>query len=217
MPRSESNVVMIPSARELVRRGPKLLVGLVGLGVGLALMVESGLGLAPWDVLHEGLASRLGVEIGTVVVGLGVVVLALWIPLRQRPGIGTVCNAALVGVFANLSLQVLPTPSTTGMRSGFLLAGILIQGVAIGLYIGAGLGPGPRDGLMTGIAARGHPIWAVRLVLELVVLGIGFTLGGTVGIGTVLFALGIGPLAHVFLRMFRMRTEADLGPGVAGD
>lgn len=216
-PWRDLRILDLPDARTFLRRAPQLLVGLAGLGFGLALMVESGLGLAPWDVLHEGIADRLDIQIGTVVIFLGAVVLLGWIPLRQRMGVGTILNAALVGVFANLSLQVLPSPEALEAQVVLLVVGVVVQGIAVGMYIATGLGPGPRDGLMTGIAALGYPVWAVRLVLEVIVLTLGFLLGGTVGIGTVLFALCIGPLAHVFLDVFEVRTDADLGPGVAGD
>jgi len=153
-------------------------------------------------VLHQGLARRTGLSLGTLVVIVSLVVLLAWIPLRQRPGIGTVANALVIGPVLDLGLLVLPTPVTWGMRIAFLLGGVLINGIATGAYIGAELGPGPRDGLMTGLAARGVPIKIGRTVIEVVVLALGWILGGTVGIGTVLFALAIGPLAHVFVPFF---------------
>lgn len=180
----------------------QLLVGLWLFGASVALLVRAGLGLDPWDVLHQGISSRTGISIGAVVVATSVVVLVLWIPLRQRPGIGTLANVVLVGLALDLTLAVLPTPAGLAWRVAFLLAGILGNAIATGLYIGAGLGPGPRDGLMTGLAARGISIRVARTSIELTVLAAGWLLGGTVGVGTVAYALAIGPLAHVLLPLF---------------
>lgn len=218
MSNPEFHVVTFPSGRELLRRLPPLLVGLVFLGVGLGLMVEARLGLSPWDVLHQGIAKRLGVEIGTVVIGLGVLILLLWIPLRQRVGLGTILNTILVGLTVNATIAVVAEPTAMAHRIAFLVGGVLVEAVGVGLYIGASLGTGPRDGLMTGIANRGYPVWRVRTALELVVLGFGIMLGGDVGVGTALFAFGIGPLSQVFLRVFHMPIlPGELGPGVAGE
>ncbi|MBA2768785.1 MAG: hypothetical protein H0U35_06590 [Sporichthyaceae bacterium] len=183
-------------------RPVQLLVGLWLFGASVALLVRAGLGLDPWDVLHQGISSRTGISIGAVVVATSVVVLVLWIPLRQRPGIGTLANVVLVGLALDLTLAVLPTPAGLPWRVAFLLAGILGNAIATGLYIGAGLGPGPRDGLMTGLAARGISIRVARTSIELTVLAAGWLLGGTVGVGTVAYALAIGPLAHVLLPLF---------------
>ncbi len=180
----------------------QLLVGLWLFGASVALLVRAGLGLDPWDVLHQGISSRTGISIGAVVVATSVVVLVLWIPLRQRPGIGTLANVVLVGLALDLTLAVLPTPAGLPWRVAFLLAGILGNAIATGLYIGAGLGPGPRDGLMTGLAARGISIRVARTSIELTVLAAGWLLGGTVGVGTLAYALAIGPLAHVLLPLF---------------
>jgi uncharacterized membrane protein YczE len=149
-------------------------VGLVGFGVSLALMIRARLGLGPWDVLHQGLASRLHVPIGWVVIGVGAVVLLAWIPLRERPGIGTVSNVVVVGLAVDGALAVLPAPGSLAVRATFLAVGIAGNAVATALYIGAGLGPGPRDGLMTGLARRGLSVRAVRTGLELTALAIGF-------------------------------------------
>jgi uncharacterized membrane protein YczE len=176
------------------------MVGLVLYGVSLAMMVESHLGLDPWDVLHDGVAQRLPLSFGTVVIGVGALVLLLWWPLHQRPGLGTVANVVVVGVASDVALAVLEQPDTFAGRSALLVAGIVLNALAGALYIGAQLGPGPRDGLMTGLVRRTG--WSVRLVrtsLELGVLAIGFLLGGTVGAGTVLYALAIGPLLQLFL------------------
>lgn len=183
----------------LERQMLQLLVGLVGFGASLALMVRAGLGLGPWDVLHQGVAERTGVEIGWIVIAVSVLVLILWIPLHQRPGLGTVANAIVVGLSVNAALAVLPTPQVLAPRIVLLIVGIVANGAATGMYIGAGLGPGPRDGLMTGLAQRGYSIRSVRTGIELAVLALGWGLGGTVGVGTVAYALGIGPLAHYFI------------------
>jgi uncharacterized membrane protein YczE len=183
----------------LAARLVRLYLGLVGFGVSLALMVRARLGLDPWDVLHQGIARHLGVQIGWVTIGVSAIVLLAWIPLRQRPGLGTVSNAIVVGLVVNGALDVLPAPGPLAWRAVWLAAGIGLNALATACYIGAGLGPGPRDGLMTGIAARGHSLRAVRTVIELSVLAAGAALGGTIGVGTLAYALSIGPLTHVLL------------------
>jgi uncharacterized membrane protein YczE len=192
-------VVTLPSAAELRRRLPRLLVGILVLGLGIALMLAARLGVSPYDVLHQGLADLTGLSFGTVVVLLGLLILLLWIPLGQRFGIGTVINTLTVGFIVDGVLHLLPEPHELALRWPMLLAGIVVTALGMAMYIGAGLGPGPRDGLMTGLANKGHPLWAVRTVLELTALAAGWALGGDVGIGTVLFAFGIGPLGHWFL------------------
>ncbi|HEX6970111.1 MAG TPA: hypothetical protein VF174_15055 [Micromonosporaceae bacterium] len=188
----------------LVRRLIQLYVGLFLYGVSMALMIESALGLNPWDVFHQGLSRHTGLSIGTVTILVGAMVLLLWIPLRQRPGLGTVSNVLVIGIAVDLSLALLPTVTPLAGRIGLLVAGIVLNGVATGLYLGARLGPGPRDGLMTGLVARrpGRSLRAVRTGIELVVLATGWLLGGTVGLGTVAYALAIGPLAHLFIPLF---------------
>ena len=176
--------------------------GLVLYGVSSSLLVLAGLGLDPWDVFHQGLSRTFGLAIGTWAIIVGVVVLLLWIPLRQRPGIGTVSNVVLIGLTMNVVLGHVHAPHAMAARVACLVGGVFLNGVATGAYIGAGLGPGPRDGLMTGLAARGHSIRVVRTGLEVTVLVTGWFLGGTVGVGTVLYALSIGPLAHVFIPLF---------------
>jgi uncharacterized membrane protein YczE len=193
----------------LPRRLVNLYVGLVLFGVSMALMLESGLGLDPWDVFHQGLAERTGLSIGWIVIGIGTLVLLLWIPLRQRPGIGTVSNAVVVGLAVDAALTVLPEPRHIALRCTFLVTGIVSNGVATGLYIGAGLGPGPRDGLMTGLARRGHSIRLVRTAIELSVLAVGWLLGGTVGVGTVLYAVSIGPLAQYFIPRLAVLPDVE--------
>lgn len=195
----------------LVRRIIQLLLGLVLYGVSMALMIESGLGLNPWDVFHQGLSRVTGISFGWIVLLVGVPVLLLWIPLRQKPGVGTVANLVVVGFSADAALSVLPAGSTIPGRIGLLIGGILLNGFATGLYIGSRMGPGPRDGLMTGLAGR-FPRLSLRLirtVIELMVLGAGFLLGGTVGIGTIVYALAIGPLVHLFLPRLTVRTPEE--------
>ncbi|MFK3982152.1 YitT family protein [Micromonospora sp. NPDC050397] len=198
----------------LTRRLVQLYIGLAVYGFSMALMIESTLGLDPWDVFHQGVAERTGLSFGTVVILVGAVVLLLWIPLRQRPGIGTVSNVVVIGLVVDAAQAVLPTPSALAARIGFLVAGILLNGVATGLYLGARLGPGPRDGLMTGYVARrpGRSIRLVRTGIEVTVLVVGLLLGGTVGFGTVAYALAIGPLAHLFIPMFQVPPSGSGGP-----
>jgi uncharacterized membrane protein YczE len=192
----------------LVRRLFSLYTGLALFGLSIALMVRAQLGLASWDVLHQGIAERSGLGFGLVVIIVAAIVLLLWIPLRQRPGFGTLSNVVVVGLAADVALDDLPTPHGLLARSLLLVAGVLLNGVATGLYIGAGLGPGPRDGLMTGLAARGHSIAVVRTALELSVLAVGWLLGGAVGIGTVLYAVSIGPLAHYLIPKLAISSPA---------
>jgi uncharacterized membrane protein YczE len=180
-------------------RLPRLLLGLLLCGLGIAGMVRSNLGLGPWDVLHQGLSELSGIPIGTVGILVGFVVLAIWVPLRERPGLGTVLNVILIGVVIDLTLLWLPEPDTLLVRVLFVASGPLLFGVGSGFYIGAGLGAGPRDGVMTGLARRGLPVGGVRAGIEVTVLVLGWFLGGTVGVGTVLFATTIGPLVHVLL------------------
>ncbi len=197
------------NSRRLTRRLGQLMLGLVLYGASMALMIEAALGLDPWDVFHQGVAERTGVRFGVVVIAVSVAVLLLWIPLRQRPGVGTIANVVVIGVAVEAALAVLPTPGSLWVRVGFLAGGIVLNGVATGLYIGARLGPGSRDGLMTGFVAR-HPRYSVRLVrtvIEVTVLAAGWLLGGTVGLGTVAYAVAIGPLAHVFIPLFTVPTD----------
>jgi uncharacterized membrane protein YczE len=184
---------------DLGRRLVQLYVGLTLYGVSSSLLVLGGLGLDPWDVFHQGLARHSSLAIGTWAILVGALVLLLWIPLRQRPGFGTLSNVVVVGAVMDVVLALVPSPHALGWRVACLVAGVGLNGVATGAYIGAGLGPGPRDGLMTGLAARGHSIRVVRTALELTVLVTGWLLGGTVGVGTLLYAVSIGPLAHVFI------------------
>jgi uncharacterized membrane protein YczE len=186
-----------PGAPGLAPRVAWLYLGLVSFGVSLGLLVRARLGLDPWDVLAQGIAKHLNVQIGYVVDIIGAAVLLAWIPLRQRPGFGTVSNVVVVGLVVNWTLDLLPHPGALAIRIAMLALAICLNAIATGCYIGAGLGPGPRDGLTTGLAARGHSIRVVRSVIEVTVLVLGFVLGGTVGIGTVAYAVAIGPLVHV--------------------
>jgi uncharacterized membrane protein YczE len=204
----------VPS--RLTRRLVQLFVGLALYGVSLAMLLRAGLGLAPWDVLHQGLAGLLGTTVGQMVIAVSFVVLLLWIPLRERPGFGTIANAVLVGVFVDLTLLVLDDAEAWGWRVALLLLGVLLNGVATALYIGASLGAGPRDGLMTGLVRRtGRSVRVVRTSLEVTVLGVGWLLGGTVGIGTVVYALAIGPIAHALLPVLTVRQPGRRGRGDA--
>jgi uncharacterized membrane protein YczE len=195
VPICERRLVPQPRARRLVQ----LFAGLTLFGVSDAMLILAGLGLDPWDVFHQGLSRRIGLGVGTSAIIAGAAVLLLWIPLRQRPGVGTLCNVVVVGAVIDLVVAIVPAPHAIVVRVVVLVAAVFLNGVATGAYIGAGLGPGPRDGLMTGWAARGHSIRVVRTTIELTVFATGWALGGTVGVGTVLYALAIGPLAHRFI------------------
>jgi uncharacterized membrane protein YczE len=180
-----------------LRRLAQLYVGLVLYGVSASMLLLAGLGVDPWDVLHQGLSRRLGLGVGTWAIIVSGLVLLLWIPLRQRPGFGTLNNALIVGLVIDLMLAIVPPVHYLPAQIVVMLGGVVLNGIATGLYIGARLSPGPRDGLMIGLAARGHSIRVVRTSIELTVLLTGWLLGGTVGVGTVVYALGIGPIAHI--------------------
>ncbi|MEV7889195.1 membrane protein YczE [Streptomyces sp. NPDC002817] len=200
----------------LGRRLIQLYVGLALYGASSALLVEAGLGLEPWNVLHQGLAELTGLTIGVVSIFVGAAVLLLWIPLRQRPGLGTVSNVFVVGIAMDGMLAAMPEAHTLAVRIPLLLAGVLLNGVATGLYISARFGPGPRDGLMTGLHQRtGRSIRLMRTAVEIAVVATGFALGGTIGIGTVLYAVSIGPLAQLFLRLFDVPSASDSSTVVA--
>lgn len=200
---------MVPPPR--TRRLIQLYAGLVLFGVSDAMLLMAALGVDPWDVLHQGLSRRFGLGVGTWAVLVGAVVMLLWIPLRQRPGLGTISNVVVVGLVIDLVLALIPSVHGLGLRVAVLVSAVFLNGVATGAYIGAGLGPGPRDGLMVGLAARGHSIRVVRTCIELSVLLVGWLLGGNVGVGTVLYAASIGPIAHVFIPLFQVRsTEPGL-------
>ena len=201
---------LVPVGSRLPRRVSQLLAGLVLYGISMAFMVEGSLGLTSWDVFHQGVSKATGLTFGQVVILAGIPVLMLWIPLRQKPGFGTIANLVVIGFVADGALSLLTPGESTAMRITYLVVGIALNGVATAMYIGARFGPGPRDGLMTGIVRR-WPRLSIRLVrtsIEVLVLAIGFLLGGTVGVGTVAYALGIGPLVQLFMPVFAV-PEAE--------
>jgi uncharacterized membrane protein YczE len=193
-------MALLPPMADARVRVPRLVGGLVSMGVGTALMVAADLGLPPWSVLDQGISEHTGIPIGTVSILVGALVLCAWVPLRERPGLGTILNILVIGVTTDLVLVVVDTPGSGAARLAYLLVGAFLWGPGSGLYIGADLGPGPRDGLMTGLAARGlGSIRAVRTGIELSALTAGWLLGGSVGLGTVIVALTIGPNVQFFL------------------
>ncbi|PKW13076.1 YczE/YyaS/YitT family protein [Saccharopolyspora spinosa] len=198
--------------RPLLRLG-QLIGGLVLYGASMGFMVRAQLGLDPWDVLHQGLAQRLGWSFGAVTALTGVAVLLAWLPLRQRPGIGTVANVVVIAIAVDLTLALTPPIDALPGQISLMIGAIVLNGFATAVYVGARLGPGPRDGLMTGLHNRtGWSVRSVRTLIELSVLAAGWLLGGTVGVGTVLYALTIGPLAQFFLRFAAVREKKDLCP-----
>jgi len=199
----------------MLRRIAQLMIGLFLYGIGIALIVRGAIGVAPWDVLTQGIDNYTGWGFGLITVLLSGVVLLFWIPIRQKPGIGTLLNALLVGPFAQFGLWLIPEGLDLWLRIILFAVGLLVLAVATGLYIGAHFGPGPRDGLMTGLHKRtGLKIWIVRTSIEVTVLGIGWVLGGNVGIGTVLFALLIGPLCNWTIPFFAVKQPASAVPPV---
>ncbi|MEU6713383.1 hypothetical protein ABZ897_18025 [Nonomuraea sp. NPDC046802] len=198
---SETSVPQ-PRLSSLPARLVRLYGGLALYGLGIALQVESGLGNGPWDVFHQGLAVRTGLSIGMIIIVVGALVMLLWIPLKQRPGIGTISNVVLVGLFADASIFLLPTPENLAFQALFVALGVVAIALATGLYIGAGMGAGPRDGIMTGLVRLGLSVRLGRFLIEITVLAAGWLLGGTVGVGTLVFALAIGPLTQLFTRWF---------------
>jgi uncharacterized membrane protein YczE len=211
-----TNAVTRPGRLDLraaAPRVPALMIGLVLFGLGIALMVEAGLGLGPWEALNQGIARQTGQQIGTISILLGIPILALWWPLGERPGIGTLLNVLSIGTSTNIGIAILPSPAddATLVRLAMMVAGVLVIAVGSAIYLSTDLGPGPRDGLMTGAAHRfGWSIRRARTAIELTVLVIGWALGGSVGLGTVVFALGIGPLLQVALRVFD--RDGRVGP-----
>ncbi|MEV5380437.1 membrane protein YczE [Streptomyces nondiastaticus] len=199
----------------LTRRLLQLYVGLALYGVSGALQLRAGLGLAPWDVLNQGVARHTGISIGAASIAIGALVLLLWIPLRQRPGLGTVSNVLVIGLAMDATLSVAPDPRSLWLRIPLLGFSVVLCAVATGLYISARFGPGPRDGLMTGLHRRtGRSVRLVRTCIEVVVLATGFVLGGSVGAGTVFYALAIGPLSQFFLRRFALPERTVPAPVV---
>jgi len=211
-----AQVLTFPSRLELLRRLPLFVLGLWILGLSISVSVRAELGIAPWDVFHQGLAKAVHLSLGTVIILVGMVVLVAWIPLRQRFGLGTIVNALTIGLIANVGLDIIPKQHNLAMRVGLLAVAIIGLSLGGGLYIGSGLGPGPRDGLMTAISARGYPLWIVRTTMECTVMVVGFLLGGQVGVGTVLIAFSLGPLTHAGLRRFHLPVHDD-APEVMGE
>ena len=183
------------------------MAGLAMFGLGIALLIDANLGAAPWDVFHTGVSELTGIPVGTVIIITGVLLLLLWIPLGESPGLGTILNAFAIGLFVDIFLPLLPEPEMLVPRLVMMLAGVVVIGAGSGLYIGAGLGPGPRDGLMTGLGRRGVSIRVARTGIELLVMLAGVALGGSIGIGTAVFALGIGPMVHIFLPRLSIRER----------
>jgi uncharacterized membrane protein YczE len=220
-PRVRTPPASTRSGRALARRLVQLYAGLVLFGVSMALLVEGRLGVMPWDVLHQGLARRTGLSLGTMTIIVGAFVLLMWVPLRERPGLGTVSNVLVIGVAVDAALFLLPTPGAVAVRTAFVVAGILLNAVSTAMYIGARFGAGPRDGLMTGLVRRtGRSVGVVKTSIEVGVVGVGWLLGGTVGVATVAFALAVGPLVHVFLPRFTVpvtATETAAGTTTAAD
>lgn len=205
----------------MTRRLIQLLIGLSLYGLSLSLMIRAALGLDPWDVFHQGLANKTGISIGMMVNLVGAFVLLLWLPLRQKPGIGTIANILVIGTVADIGLWLIPDIHSLTARFAVMFAAIVLNGIATGAYIGAGLGPGPRDGLMTGIVRRtGLSVRLVRTSIEILVLAVGWLLGGTVGLGTILYAVGIGPIVHWTLPFFTIKDrdpKKDAGPEPIAD
>jgi uncharacterized membrane protein YczE len=192
----------------------RCITGLAFFGFGIALFLRANLGLAPWDIFHKGLSKKLDISIGIVIVGVGLLLLLLWIPLRQRPGVGTILNAIEIGLVVNLTKPLIGEPDQLIIRALMVIAGVLVIGLGSALYIGAGLGSGPRDGLMLGLSQRsigGHglSIRVARTTIELTVMIAGLFLGGSIGIGTLIFMFGIGPLVQLVLPRFEMRLASD--------
>ena len=193
-----------------IRRFLQLQLGLLLYGASLAPMVRANLGLNPWSVFHQGLSELTGLSLGTIVNLVGALVLLIWIPLRQKPGIGTICNVLVIGTAADVTLAVIPSVTGLPLQVALLVGAILINGAATGAYIGAGLGPGPRDGLTTGgVRVTGWEVRWVRMTIEGMVLMLGWMLGGTIGVGTVAYALFNGPLMQIFLPMFEIKSQPN--------
>lgn len=192
-----------PTDRPL-ERIVRCVIGLALFGIGIALLLDADLGAAPWDVFHTGVSEHTGLPVGTVIILTGVAILVLWIPLREQPGLGTILNALEIGIVVDLVLPLIPDPELLVPRLAMMAGGIVVIAIGSGLYIGAGLGPGPRDGLMTGLARRGISVRLARTGIEVTVLVLGVLLGGAIGVGTAAFALGIGPLVQAFLPRLTM-------------
>ena len=209
---SSDGLLLLLPWRDTLRRLPQVVLGLWLFGVGIAAMVAADLGLPPWDVFHQGVAQTVGVSLGTVIIATGVVLVLAFIPLKAPLGLGTILNAVLIGISVDTTLLWLPSDGELWLRIVLCASGPAIVGLASGLYLGGGLGPGPRDGLMTGIGRRGFTIWKVRTGIELTVLVLGILLGGSLGFGTAWFAISIGPFVQLFLRRFTKRAAGASTP-----
>lgn len=192
----------------LGRRLIRCVIGLSLFSVGISMQMNANIGAPPWDVFHQGIANQTGISIGKIIVLTGFSLLLLWIPLKQKPGLGTILNALEIGLVADIALGIIPEPSNILVRILMALSGIVVVAIGSGLYIGSALGPGPRDGLMTGLAKRGIPIRKGRTAVEVIVLVTGWLLGGQVGVATFAFAFGVGPLVHFFLPRLAVRKNA---------
>lgn len=204
--RLQSSYFLPVRGLRLRRRVVQLVIGLVLFGLGIGLMLQSGLGVPPWDVLHQGLAEQFGLTVGAWSIIVSFLVLLAWLPFSERYGLGTLLNALIIGVIIDLAVYIFPEPESVWLDAVMLCAGILTIAVASGMYIGANLGPGPRDGLMTAISRRGYSVRRTRWAIEIVVLIVGVVLGGTFGVGTIAFALFIGPLVQFFLPRWSIDT-----------
>jgi len=194
------------TGRRMPRRIIQLLIGLFLYGIGIAFIIRGVIGAAPWDVLSQGISMHLPLSFGVITIIVSAIVLLIWIPIRQKPGVGTILNAVLVGPSADVGFLWIPETDLLWLRIVFFLIGLTTLAAATGLYIGAHFGPGPRDGLMTGLhRVTGRPIWMVRTALEITVVVIGWLLGGIVGLGTVAFALLVGPMCQFFMRVFEVK------------
>ncbi len=205
----EPTPTWFPRDRPL-QRVVRCLIGLAFFGIGISMLIAAELGAAPWDVFHTGVAERTGISVGVIVIATGLALLALWIPLNERPGLGTLLNAVVIGLVVDATLDWMPDTDNMILRLALMVGGVVVIALGSGLYIGAGLGPGPRDGLMTGLAKHsiaGHRVSlrAARTGVEITVLVLGIALGGSVGLGTAVFAFGIGPLVQVFLPQMTMK------------
>ena len=192
----------------LGRRLVRCVIGLSLFSVGISMQMNANIGAPPWDVFHQGIANQTGISIGKIIVLTGFSLLLLWVPLKQKPGLGTILNALEIGLVADIALGIIPEPSNILIRILMALSGIVVVAIGSGLYIGSALGPGPRDGLMTGLAKRGIPIRKGRTAVEVIVLVTGWLLGGQVGVATFAFAFGVGPLVHFFLPLLAIRKNA---------
>ncbi|WP_433309333.1 YczE/YyaS/YitT family protein [Micromonospora sp. CA-269861] len=212
---SKPTLTYVSLGERPLRRIPQLLVGLALYGFSLSVLVRAALGVNPWSVLYEGLQHHTSLSFGTITAALGVLALLLWIPLRQRPTVGTLANIVVVAYSTDLGLQLIPDHLGLPGRVGLLVGGVLLNGLSVAVYVGARLGPGPRDGLVTGTATRtGRSIGLIRTMIELTVLVSGWLLGGSVGVGTMLYALAVGPITQYFLHWFAYQSTIHALPAV---